>query len=159
MLDMMERPMATKQPRTWILVADSARARAVAWTGRNAPLEAIEGIDLHYRHQLSRDMMSERPGRVHESSGTTRHAIEPRTDPSRQAERNFALSVAQALEDGFGKSEFDRLVLVAGPTMLGDLRAALSPKVQAAIQGELIKDLTHLTNTELKQHLVEAAIL
>jgi protein required for attachment to host cells len=151
--------MATKQPQTWILVADSARARAVAWTGRNNPLVAIEGVELSYQHQHSRDMMSERPGRVHESSGTTRHAIEPRSDPARQAERHFAWSVVQALEDRLAKHEFDRLVLVAGPTMLGDLRAELSPKLRATIHGELAKDLTHLANAELKQHLAEAAIL
>jgi len=151
--------MPSKQHRTWILVADSARARVVKWVGRDEPLESISGLDLHHLHQRSRDMMSERPGRVHESNTTTRHAIERRSDPVRQAEQHFASTVAQALEDRFALGEFDNLIVVSGPTMLGDLRAAFSAKLQAAIRGELGKDLTHLTNADLKHRLAEAAVL
>lgn len=151
--------MPSKQPRTWILVADSARARALRWSGRDEPLEAIEGFDLSYQHQRSRDIMSERPGRVHESSGVTRHAIEPRADPARQAELRFAHTVVRILEERFAGHEFERFVLVAGPSTLGDLRGALSAKLQSAILAELDKSLMHLPNAELKQHLANAAIL
>jgi len=151
--------MPLKQPRTWILVADSARARAVAWLSRDQPLHQVEGFDMRFHHQQAHDMMSERPGRAHESHGTTRHAIEPRMDPVRQAEHRFAESVAQALDDHLARKEFDRFVLVAGPTMLGDLRAAFSTGLLAIVHGTIDKNLTHLTNTQLKDHLLAADMI
>jgi protein required for attachment to host cells len=109
----METSMLSPQSRTWVLVADSAKARAVRWVGHSAPMESVECFDLHYHHQYGRDMMSERPGRTHESQGATRHAIEPRSDPVREAERRFAATVVENLKDRFAKDEFSRLVLVA----------------------------------------------
>ena len=150
--------MPPKNPRTWIIVADSARARAVRWVGRDAPLDSVDGFDLRRHHQRGRDIISDRPGRTHESQGTTRHAIEPRVDPVRETEHHFAGTVATTLDEHFGRGEFDRFVLVSGPTMLGDLRGALTARLQAAVHGELGKDLTHLTNAELKQHLLVADI-
>ena len=147
------------QPRTWVLVADSARARAVRWAGKLAPLERIERFEFGYRHQHGRDMMSDRPGRTHESQGTTRHAVEPHSDPVREAEHRFAEHVAHELKERFAAHEFDRLVLVAGPTMLGDLRAALPAEIRNVVHGELVKDLTHLTNDQLKEHLLAAEIV
>jgi protein required for attachment to host cells len=147
------------QLQTWVLVADSARARAVRWTGRLGPLDAVEDFDFSYQHQPGRDIMSERPGRTHESHGTTRHAIEPHSDPVRQAEHRFADHVAEQLSARFARKDFDRLVLVAGPTMLGDLRAALPDAIRKTVHGELAKDLTHLTNHQLKEHLLAADII
>jgi len=147
------------QPRTWVLVADSARARALRWAGRLAPLERVERFEFSYRHQHGRDMVSDRPGRTHESQGTTRHAIEPHSDPVREVEHRFAEHVARELMDRFTAHEFDRLVLVAGPTMLGDLRAALPAEIRKVVHGELVKDLTHLTNDQLREHLSAAEIV
>ena len=151
--------MSLKQPRTWILVADSARARAVAWVGRDEPLQQVEGFDMRFHHEYAHDMMSERPGRTHESHGATRHAIEPHVDPVRQAEHRFAESVAQALDERLARKEFDRFVLVAGPTMLGDLRAAFSAGLHVIVHGTIDKNFTHFTNTQLKDHLLAAEMI
>ena len=125
----------------------------MAWHGPDEPLTQIEGFDLSSPHLRGRDLMSDRPGRVHESSGTTRHAIEPHTDPVRNEERRFSAQVIDELEQRLAAGAFDRLILVAGPTMLGDLRAGLSAKLRAAVHFELAKDLTHEPNAKLKQHL------
>jgi protein required for attachment to host cells len=155
----LEPNMARLHPRTWILVADSARARALAWAGQDAALLPIDGFDFHYHHQHGRDLMTDRPGRVHESQGTTRHAIEPRIDPVRQTEQRFAATIADALAHAHCEDAFDRVIVIAGPTMLGDLRASFSPAVRAAVLTELAKDLTHLTNSELLHYIREADLL
>jgi protein required for attachment to host cells len=151
--------MASGHTRTWVLVADSARARAVHWEGRAAPLKSVEGFDLRYHHEHGREIMSERPCRPHESQGTTRHAIELPVDPVREAERRFIEKAVQELKDRFVRNEFDHLVLVAGPTVLGDLRATVPENIRAFVRGELDKDLTHLTNAQLKEHLQGGEIL
>ena len=151
--------MHSSLPRTWVIVADSARARAVRWIAHGAALEPIEDFDMGYHHQRGRDIMSDRPGRTHESQGTTRHAIEPHSDPVRETERRFAAHVAESLKRRHDGNEFDRLVVVAGPTMLGDLRAALPQALRAVVHAELGKDLTHLTNDQLREHLLGSDVI
>ena len=48
---------------------------------------------------------------------------------------------------------YDRLVLVAPPTALGDLREALSDPVRSLVRAELDKDLTKIPVAELPSHL------
>ena len=52
---------------------------------------------------------------------------------------------------------YDRLILVAPPTALGDLRDALSDPVRSLVRAELHKDLTKTPVAELPEHL--AAVL
>jgi protein required for attachment to host cells len=51
------------------------------------------------------------------------------------------------------KSAYDRLIIVAAPVTLGDLRAALSQKVVAHVVTEVAKDLTKLPIDEVSRHL------
>ena len=66
-------------------------------------------------------------GRSFESSGSAgdmRHAIEPRTDPHRELKRTSPTSSADMLDQRLTEKAYDRLVIVAPPKALGDLRAA-----------------------------------
>ena len=52
-----------------------------------------------------------------------------------------------------GPGEFDRLVLMAGPSFLGLLRAALSKPLRASLVAEVPKDLVHQGEDALRSHL------
>jgi protein required for attachment to host cells len=52
------------------------------------------------------------------------------------------VEIAEALYQMEHAHEFDELVVVAPPKMLGDLRAALHPEVTQCIVAEVAKDLT-----------------
>jgi protein required for attachment to host cells len=151
--------MSRLHPRTWILVADSARARALEWGGLDSALMPVEGFDFRYHHQHGRDLVTDRPGRVHESASVTRHAIEPHVDPVRQTEQRFAATVAGALAAALDRDAYDRLIVIAGPTMLGDLRGLFTSTVRAAVLTEVDKDLTHLTNPDLQHYIQDAGLL
>ena len=142
-----------KQQPTWILIADGARARVIESAGSGHGLAEVKGLDLRADHRPSHEIMSDRPPRSHESVGPARHAVEPRTDPHRELKRTFAHLLAQVLDERLARHEFDRLVLVAPPQFLGDLRNALSNKLRAALIGELAKDLIKLPDSELASHL------
>jgi protein required for attachment to host cells len=150
--------MPIKRLRTLILVADSSRAHAVVRSGHEASLEAVEGLDLKIAHPHGRDLLTDRPGKIQESHGLSRHAIEPHTDPVREAERRFANRVVHGLDRRFDHGEFDNLILIAGPRTLGDLRDFLPKRLAAILKAELARDLTHLTNADLKQHLDDAGV-
>lgn len=64
----------------------------------------------------------------------------------------LARHVIRALEAEWAKAACDRIVLTAGPKMLGALRDAL-PNALAAHVTDLAKDLSDVPDHELYQHL------
>lgn len=142
-----------KSPKTWILIADSSRARILRHCGPGKGLEAVDGHDFRSEQRKLRDILADRPGRVHDSAGKSRHAMEPATDAVRQDETAFARSLAAVLAKALRRRQFDRLVLVAPPKALGDLRSELSAPVQAALIAEVNKDLTGVPNPDVANHL------
>jgi protein required for attachment to host cells len=57
------------------------------------------------------------------------------------------------LDERLAEKAYDRLVIVAPPKALGDLRAALSEQVKPHVYAELDKDLVKTPTAELPQHL------
>lgn len=142
-----------KKITTWILVADGARARVVLNDGpgrgvRRTPVKEFLGPNAP-----SRAIASDRPGRAFDSGGQGRHAMEPPTDPHEHEQRVFLAEVAGFLDQAAKRGDFDRLVIVAPPRALGNLRAALSEAARAKVTGELNKDLTHVPIHALADHL------
>jgi protein required for attachment to host cells len=141
---------------TWILVADSARARLFFNDGPGKGVKSVSDHVFQHPTPPGREIMSDRPGRTFDSVGGGRHAKEPRTDPRKVEKRSFAHELAAMLDDGLKQGKFERLVLVAPPGELGLLRAELSEAVQKRVSAELNKDLTGLTPSEIPDHLGDA---
>lgn len=142
-----------KPTTTWILIADGAHARIFANRGPGKGIEAVEGGVINGDHRPDHDLVRDSAGRTFESVGDTRHAITPKTDPHRELKRDFAKQLADILDHKFSEKAFDRLVIVAPPTALGDLRSALSEHLKPHIYAELDKDLVKTPTVELPQHL------
>ncbi len=147
--------MFAKRRRIWVLAAESTRARVTAWDHDTSRLEPVEGLDWSEPHPHGRDINSERPGRVRESFGSARHAIEPHTDPVELFERRFATRIATALDERLQRNEFDRIIVVAAPATLGRLRHSFSAKLSKVVDSEVGKDLQHLSNHDLAARLKE----
>jgi protein required for attachment to host cells len=110
--------------KTYVLIADGARARLFVVAEGTADLKPAFGQEFIGTNLPSREIGSDRPGRSFDSAGFGRHAMEPPTDPHRHAERVFAQEVAAVLEDARRRNEFQDLVVVAPPKALGDMRCA-----------------------------------
>jgi protein required for attachment to host cells len=139
-----------KRPRTWILLADGGTARIVRQL--HPDRETGEQLqDLTFTHEVPhlRELMSDRPGRSFASTGTRRSAMEYRSDPVRDTRQAFARRIAEELSAHRRSDDFDRLVLVAEPRMLGMLRDAFDTRVKAAIIDEIDKDLVRLSRERL----------
>jgi protein required for attachment to host cells len=139
--------------KTWVVIADGARARLVSAEGHGKTLHVVEQREFSADHRPNRELLDERPSRVFESHGETRHGIEPKTDAHRELKRDFAQVVAAALDDSLSLKHFSRLVVVAPPITLGDLRNALSEAVKASIIAEVASDLTKIPNSEVPRHI------
>jgi protein required for attachment to host cells len=144
---------------TWIVIADGEKARIVANQGIGKGLVPVSGHEMSTTLHAARDVYSDRPGRTRESVGASRHALQPRVDWHRFEKRQFAKRVAGMLDAEADKGAFDRLILVAPPRTLGDLRGALAAPTRAKVTGEIDKDLTHLADHALPAHLDKVVML
>ncbi|WP_108881520.1 host attachment protein [Anderseniella sp. Alg231-50] len=144
-----------KPVRTWILLADGTRARIVCNSGPGKGLDEVRGMEFEGENVRSGDIMADRPGRTFDSAGAHRHAMEPPSDPQREAKRSFAAELVAGLQDQLQAHAFDRLVLVAAPATLGDIRKVLPKPLLAVVYGEIPKNLVHVPNKELGDHLAD----
>lgn len=135
----------------WALVADAKRARLFERPLPGGPWHERTADAVEHANPPSRELGADRPGRVHESVGATRHAVEPRTDPHRAAKAAFAARLSAWLETTV--ASYDRILLVAPPPFLGDLRAALGRATTGKLHGTLDKDLTHAPLADVVAHL------
>jgi len=107
-----------------------------------------------------RDYKSDRPGRVfdHAPGGKRRGAVAhhstggERTPRKHEAEV-FARRIVDELERAQRQNHFDRLVLMAAPEFLGDLREVMPKSLSQAIALEIDKDLVHEDELAIRGHL------
>lgn len=142
-----------KAVRTLVVVADGANARFFLNAGPGKGLEALEKLQMSTDLPRSRDIMADRPGRAFSSVGTGRSAMEPKSDPRNLVERDFVKSVAGQVEKLVARGDAERVVLVAAPRTLGELRKLLPSAVEKCVIATIDKDLTKATETDLPKHL------
>jgi protein required for attachment to host cells len=148
-----------KATRTWVLIADGARARILENTGPGHGLHAVDGMTFNGDHSATRDLVSDREGRSQSSHAPGRSAIESHSDPHRELKTKFARHLAEILDREVDGKSFDRLIIVAPPVTLGDLRLIISEKVRSCIVGEIAQDLTKAPNADVGSHLKDVLIV
>ena len=104
-------------------------------------------------HERSHDLGRDRPSRVKESANAARHAVQPRRDLHEAAKQDFVALVAERIEAEHAGDQFDRLVLVAPPGVLTELKQKLSKPMAALVVKDLQKDLTKVPDHDLVAHL------
>jgi protein required for attachment to host cells len=124
-----------------VLVGDGRKALFLRNRGTSSEVELIVERQMSQVNPATHEQGTDRPGRAHGVDGQSRSAIE-QTDWHDRAEEHFAAEIAETLYQMEHAHEFDELVVVAPPKMLGDLRAALHPEVTQCIVAEVAKDLT-----------------
>ena len=138
-----------KPIKTCILVADGAHARAFLNDGPGHGISELSEYAAHIDLKASRDIDADRPGRTFDSGGQGRHAMESPTDSQRHVKDEFARNLAEKINAAITAGEFDRIVLIAPPATLGDLRQHLSKQSLQNIHGELARNLTQASEKEI----------
>lgn len=138
---------------TWIITADNSRARILSMQSKVAPLTEVKNF-LHPAGRMrKRELTSDRPGRTYDSRGMGRHAKQARNDPAKQELIYFTGRIAGFIETARKRADFDRLILVASPPLLGMLRKKLSSAAKQQITREIRKNLATKTGEEICQYL------
>ncbi|MEE1876624.1 host attachment family protein [Altererythrobacter litoralis] len=135
---------------TWVVIADGEKFLLLHNAGDtkyiNLQLVEHERNDNAPAHELA----SDRPGRRSDSTHLVagggkawgRSSLEE-TDWHKVAEERFAEHVAERLGEGVSQGRFQKLVMVADPRTLGNLRQAYGADLKSAVVAEIAKDLTN----------------
>ncbi len=165
-----------KPPVTWILVADSRQAQVYT---RHKVEKLMPLLGNSKRNQFS-EIIAHEPvpvlgmkweaesddqyevgrnatGMVFESANSARSMSEPHMNVSDEIRMHFAKKIADQLNRAREEKLFDRLVLVAAPKMLGEIKKHLSGKTLKSVAAEMPKDLTHYDGQTLAEHLESIA--
>ena len=100
-----------------------------------------------------RDQKSDGPGRAFASVGGGRSAYEE-TDYHQLEEDRFAAETAELLKQRALRNDYERLIVVAPPRTLGELRKHYHKEVERRLAGEIAKDLTGHPVEEIERILL-----
>ncbi len=142
-------------PRLWIVVAD--RVKALIFRKMPEGLELIgDAKAASGKGHLGKtdNYKVSRAG-----GGGAGHGHDPRQEKQHHGDKAFIHNLALWLEEAEREKAFDRLALVAAPHTLGDIRSALSKTVHARVTVEIDKDLTKLSENDIRDHLKGVAWL
>jgi protein required for attachment to host cells len=139
----------------WVLVADGAKALTLVNDGDADILNLRRVTVKEEHHARTADMGTDRPGRTHQSGTTMRSGME-QTDWHDLAEKDFVRGVARTLDVSAREGRFSKLLVIAAPRALAELRSAFGADVQNAIVGELAKDLTGHPIPEIEKAIAAA---
>lgn len=140
---------------TMIVVADSTRARIFTTDSAHSPLVELETMAHPEGRLHDRDLTSDLPGKDTGGKGSGGHAYQAKTDPKKHQLAEFAKRVADHLEEARTANKLSGLLIVAGPSFLGELRAHLSADTKEKIIFELDKNLTRHSPEDIRKHLPE----
>jgi protein required for attachment to host cells len=140
---------------TWVIVADSSRARIFAAATPLGPLQELETLAHPAGRLHAQDLTSDLPGRAFDSVGDGRHAMGQPVEPKEEEALRFARQIAERLDTGRKEGRYDKAVIVAAPKFLGYLRQCQSAPVTALIVAEIAKDLTRHMPEEIRAQVPE----
>ncbi|PTX00829.1 host attachment family protein [Pararhodobacter aggregans] len=127
---------------TWVLVADGQKALFLR-NDMDAQDPHLVVIRIEEQdNPADRGQATDRPGRMYDGGPGQRSAL-AETDFHQLAKERFADDLAEILYKQAHRGAFDRLVIVAPPPVLGDLRGKLHKEVASRVVAELDKTLTN----------------
>lgn len=139
-----------KRIKRWILIAGNAKARIVErlGTGRNTRiLEPYRfDADVPLCRELPCECAVQLPDELsYDAIPLCRRPCSPET--------KFACKLADLLRERSTEGDFDRLLIVAPPSMIADLHASFDDGMRVKVIAELAADLTKVANVEIVHRL------
>ncbi|WP_113156132.1 host attachment protein [Nitratireductor sp. OM-1] len=139
---------------TWVVVADGEKALFLRNEG-DATYPNLQVVRLmQEENPPSREQGTDRPGRLNDGNGGHRSAVDE-TDWHRIEKERFAGDVAERLYKLAHKGKYSKLVLVAPPLVLGELRKEMHKEVEDRVIGEIAKTLTNHTVSDIEKVLLQ----
>ena len=138
---------------TWVVVADSTKARIFSAENSSSPLIELEAIEHPEGRLHTRELTSDLPGKDSNRTGSGKHSMGSETDPKRHEAESFAKKITSFIESGRNNNKLSRLIIIAAPSLLGMLRRNMSSATGKLVAMELDKNLADLKGEEIRQYL------
>ncbi|MCR5857573.1 host attachment family protein [Mesorhizobium sp. J428] len=139
----------------FVVVADGEKALFLRNEG-DALYPNLEVVrEIREENPPTREQGSDRPGRFNDGPSVHRSAVAD-TDWHRAQKEKFADDIADRLYRLAHRGEFNKLVIVAPPLVLGEMRRKLHKEVSDRIVGEVPKTLTNHPVYEIEKLLMAA---
>lgn len=139
--------------KTCFVVIDTLRARLVRRRPEDGSYITVETLTPTTDDRPARLERDQPPARVQESVGSARHGISLTLNVRARAQAAFAKEVFTHLKERLQDGTFETFVLVAPTRMMGILIEALDAELEAALIGQLPKNLTKVPDHKLLDHL------
>jgi len=138
-----------------VLIGDGRKALILRNLGAQRRLKFEQVRFFEHETPRTSEMGTDRPGRMGRMVGTMskgRTAFE-QTDWHHLEEARFVRAVEEALTRAVQAEPSAQIIVVMPPKALGEFRAGMSSKLKPHVIGEIAKDLTQYTVTEIERHL------
>jgi protein required for attachment to host cells len=139
--------------KTWVVAAESSRARIFVSENRVSPLSEVEDFAHTEGRAKEQDMVSDKPGRGFDGMVEGRHGLEKQTDAKYHEAVSFAKRLAERIESGRARGEFEQLVLIAAPEFLGILRQQLGSHATRMVSKTIDKNLVQKSESEIRNYV------
>ncbi len=141
--------MTRLKQNTWVLVADSEKALILENVTDHADpyFKVVRKKEQDNPSDL--EQSANRPGRMNDNGPGQRSALDD-TDWHELAKDRFAADLADLLYGHAHKGNFENIVLVAAPGVLGELRNQMHQEVSDKVIAEIPKTLTNHPLNEIE---------
>lgn len=136
-----------------VVVASNIGAKLFDRKRFDEPLRLVLEIPHPKGRLLNQELISDRPGRSDDPRGVASHAFSTELSPKEQELRMFAKDVVSVIERHAQLDEFDKMVLIAEPKLLGVLRGEMSKRLVELIEETIAKDLWRDTEEMLTERV------
>jgi len=138
----------------WIVVADQSKARIFTVDDPRGELIKVDELEHPQAREREQTLSADRPGRSFDSKGQGRHAMGSSVEPKKEETIRFSKQIAGHVQAAHNEGRCNRLLLVAGPPLLGFLRDKLKTLSGVKIS-EIEKNLGQYDALEIRRHLPE----
>lgn len=143
---------------TWILVAHRGGARLFENIGPGKGINLVEDIPHPEGRLKNRETNADKSGRAFDTF-SRRHGMSQDQEATDQVATVFAKQLSGKLGKARTHNRYDRLVMVADPRFLGELRGTLDKNTAVLVSATLDKDLGGVEDRDLPKFLSEVILL
>ena len=133
--------------KTWVVVAESSRAKIFELDKKNSPLKELEGLANTSSRMHEQNLSSSLPGRT-----PGKHKLVSKTSIKQHESKAFARTISQHLDSARNRGKFNKLILMSPPGFLGYLRKQIGNNMKHVIS-EVDKNLVRHKTKDIQAHL------
>ena len=131
----------------WILVADGERAKILVKDGKSL----LHVHPTYHADEIEKNKAIHKPGRISSKFRSYQPVYSPHVHWHEFKKESFVKKIAKIINEAYTK--FTKLVVIAPPQVLGELRKKLNEHVLPKITLEIPKDLTKHPIEEIKGYI------